>query len=97
MRNGWSPPFPQELDRVVFTCTGSESNDLALRIAKLASGNEGVIVSSYAYHGTSAAVAAVSPNLGAAVQLSPSVRLVSLPGPAGVPAAQAAEFLRGAG
>ncbi|MFA6964134.1 aspartate aminotransferase family protein [Bosea sp. (in: a-proteobacteria)] len=84
--------FPQELDRVVFTCTGSESNDLALRIAKLASGNEGVIVSSYAYHGTSAAVAAVSPNLGAAVQLSPSVRLVSLPGPADVPASQAGDF-----
>ncbi|MBR0825631.1 aspartate aminotransferase family protein [Bradyrhizobium manausense] len=84
--------FPNELDRVVFTCTGSESNDLALRIARCASGNEGVIVSSYAYHGTSATTAAVSPNLGDAVKLSPFVRIVSLPGPAGVPAAQAAEF-----
>jgi 4-aminobutyrate aminotransferase-like enzyme len=84
--------FPNELDRVVFTCTGSESNDLALRIARFASGNEGVIVSSYAYHGTSAAVAAVSPNLGDAVKLSPFVRMVSLPGPAGVPEAQAADF-----
>ena len=84
--------FPQEIDRVVFTCTGSESNDLALRIARLASGNEGVIVSAYAYHGTSAAVAAVSPNLGDAVQLSPNVRMVSLPGPEGVPEAQAADF-----
>ncbi|SBS32549.1 2,2-dialkylglycine decarboxylase [Marinomonas spartinae] len=84
--------FPDELNRVVFTCTGSESNDLALRIARLVSGNEGVIVSSYAYHGTSAAVAAVSPNLGDAVKLSPSVRMVSLPGPEGVPEAQAADF-----
>ncbi|SFJ77343.1 4-aminobutyrate aminotransferase [Bosea sp. OK403] len=84
--------FPGELDRVVFTCTGSESNDLALRIARLVSGNEGVIVSSYAYHGTSAAVAMVSPNLGEAVQLSPSVRMVELPGPAGIPDAQAAAF-----
>ncbi|WP_019937102.1 aspartate aminotransferase family protein [Bordetella sp. FB-8] len=84
--------FPGELNRVVFTCTGSESNDLALRIARLASGNEGVIVSTYAYHGTSAAVAAVSPNLGDAVKLSPSVRMVALPGPAGVPQAQAAAF-----
>jgi len=40
--------FAKELDRVVFTCTGSESNDLALRIARCASGNEGVIVSTYA-------------------------------------------------
>ncbi|MEO8683212.1 MAG: aspartate aminotransferase family protein [Devosia sp.] len=84
--------FPKEIDRVVFTCTGSESNDLALRIARLASGNEGVIVSAYAYHGTSTAVAAVSPNLGDAVKLSPNVRMVSLPGPAGVPEVQAADF-----
>ncbi|MDR6192910.1 4-aminobutyrate aminotransferase-like enzyme [Agrobacterium pusense] len=84
--------FPKELDRVVFTCTGSESNDLALRVARLASGNEGVIVTSYAYHGTSASVAAVSPNLGDAVKLSPNVRMVSLPGPEGIPEAQAADF-----
>ncbi|MCB1355569.1 MAG: aspartate aminotransferase family protein [Maritimibacter sp.] len=84
--------FPSEIDRVVFTCTGSESNDLALRIARHVSGHEGVIVSSYAYHGTSAAAAAVSPNLGEAVKLSPNVRMVSLPGPAGVPEAQAADF-----
>lgn len=50
-----------------------------------------MIVSSYAYHGTSAAVAAVSPNLGDAVRLSPFVRMVALPGPAGVPEAQAAD------
>jgi 4-aminobutyrate aminotransferase-like enzyme len=84
--------FPEELNRVVFTCTGSESNDLALRIARFASGGEGVIVSSYAYHGTSAAVAAVSPNLGDAVKLSPYVRMVALPGPAGIPHSQAADY-----
>ena len=84
--------FPGGIDRVVFTCTGSESNDLALRIARHASGNEGVIVSSYAYHGTSAAVAAVSPNLGDAVKLSPNVRMVSLPGPEAVPETQAGDY-----
>ncbi|MDZ4309619.1 MAG: aspartate aminotransferase family protein [Cypionkella sp.] len=84
--------FPSEINRVVFTCTGSESNDLALRIARFASGNEGVIVSGHAYHGTSAAVAAVSPNLGDAVMLSPNVRMIALPGPAGVPQAEAAAF-----
>ncbi|MBY4611570.1 aspartate aminotransferase family protein [Rhizobium sp. 9T] len=84
--------FPQELNRVVFTCTGSESNDLALRIARLVSGCEGVIVTSHAYHGTSAATAMVSPNLGDAVKLSPAVRMVSLHGPAGVSEKQAAAF-----
>jgi len=84
--------FHRELNRVVFTCTGSESNDLALRVARHASGNDGVIVSSYAYHGTSAATASVSPNLGDAVKLSPFVRMVDLHGPADVPASQAADF-----
>ena len=84
--------FPQELNRVVFTCTGSESNDLALRIARLASSSEGVIVSSHAYHGTSAATAMVSPNLGDAIKLSPAVRMVSLHGPSGIPERQAAAF-----
>lgn len=82
--------FPKAMDRVVFTCTGSESNDLALRIARHVSGADGVIVSSYAYHGTSAAVAAVSPNLGDAVRLDPSVRMIPLPGPERVPQAEAA-------
>ncbi len=84
--------FPTELNRVVFTCTGSESNDLALRIARLTTGNEGVIVSSHAYHGTSMATSMVSPNLGDAVTLSPSVRMVALPGPAGVSEDVAAAF-----
>lgn len=84
--------FPAGMDRVVFTCTGSESNDLALRIARHVSGAQGVIVSSHAYHGTSAACAGVSPNLGAAVRLDPSVRMVTLPGPAGVPDADAARY-----
>ncbi|WP_275593079.1 aminotransferase class III-fold pyridoxal phosphate-dependent enzyme [Rhizobium sp. K102] len=84
--------FPEQLNRVVFTCTGSESNDLALRIARLTSGREGVIVSSHAYHGTSAATAMVSPNLGDAVNLSPAVRMVSLHGPAGIPEEKAAAF-----
>lgn len=84
--------FPSELNRVVFTCTGSEFNDLALRVAKLVSGNDGVIVSAYAYHGTSAATSMVSPNLGDAVKLSPSLRMVRLPGPSGVPSSEAGAF-----
>ena len=48
----------------MFTCTGSEANDLALRIARAATGHDGVIVTAHAYHGVTAAVAAVSPSLG---------------------------------
>ncbi|MCF5656682.1 aminotransferase class III-fold pyridoxal phosphate-dependent enzyme, partial [Pseudomonas poae] len=43
--------FPAELSQVMFTCTGSEANDLALRIAKHFTGGTGVIVTQLAYHG----------------------------------------------
>lgn len=40
--------MPAELRRVMFTCTGSEANDLALRIACDYTGGTGVIVTQYA-------------------------------------------------
>ena len=67
---------PDSIDNVMFTCTGSEANDLALRIAKLATGNEGVIVTSNAYHGVTTEIAAISPSLGGADSLAPWVRTV---------------------
>ena len=48
---------------VMFTCTGSEANDLALRVAKAATGGEGVIVTWNAYHGVTTEVAGISPSL----------------------------------
>jgi 4-aminobutyrate aminotransferase-like enzyme len=67
---------------VMFTCTGSEANDLALRIARSRTGAEGVVVTANAYHGVTAAVAAASPSLGAAVAPGPSVRTIAAPDPA---------------
>jgi len=43
--------FPEALDTAMFCCTGSEANELALRIARAATGGEGIIVTDYAYHG----------------------------------------------
>jgi len=54
--------FPDALSNVTFTCTGSEANDLALRIAREASGRAGVVVTRAAYHGNTAAVTDVSPS-----------------------------------
>src|SRR6202035_1531660 len=48
----------------MFTCTGSEANDLALRIARHHTRGTGVIVTANAYHGVTSAVAEVSPSLG---------------------------------
>src|ERR1700758_5302869 len=61
----------------MFTCTGSEANDLALRIARHHTGGAGVIVTANAYHGVTAAVAEVSPSLG--IPLGPHVRTVPAP------------------
>ncbi|MGQ9369774.1 aspartate aminotransferase family protein [Azospirillum sp. ST 5-10] len=54
--------FPDGLSNVTFTCTGSESNDLALRQAQVFTGGTGVIVTATAYHGNTAAVTDVSPS-----------------------------------
>jgi 4-aminobutyrate aminotransferase-like enzyme len=71
--------FPPELCHLMFTCTGSEANDLALRLARAATGGTGVIVTENAYHGVTAAVAEFSPSLGAGVALGAHVRTVPAP------------------
>ncbi|MEH3119929.1 MAG: aspartate aminotransferase family protein [Methylorubrum populi] len=55
--------FPAPLTNLVMTCTGSESNDLALRIAETATGAKGFIVTQAAYHGNTSAVTEISPSL----------------------------------
>ena len=52
--------FPAELDTVMFCCTGSEANELALRIARRATGGTGLIVLSFAYHGNTQATYEIS-------------------------------------
>jgi 4-aminobutyrate aminotransferase-like enzyme len=48
--------LPQQVDTAMFCCTGSEANELALRIARSATGRKGVIVADYAYHGNTQAI-----------------------------------------
>ncbi|MET0271436.1 MAG: aminotransferase class III-fold pyridoxal phosphate-dependent enzyme [Phenylobacterium sp.] len=68
--------LPPEVRRLMFTCTGSEANDLALRIARAHTGGTGVIVTENAYHGVTAAIAELSPSLGPANRLGDHVRTV---------------------
>jgi 4-aminobutyrate aminotransferase-like enzyme len=56
---------PAELRSVTFTCTGSEANDLAVRICKAATGGSGFIVTRGAYHGTTETLSGMSPVTGA--------------------------------
>jgi 4-aminobutyrate aminotransferase-like enzyme len=71
--------MPKEIDQVMYGCTGSEVNDLALRVAETFTDARGVIVTRDAYHGNTSAVMAVSPSLGDATTLPPHVRTVPPP------------------
>jgi 4-aminobutyrate aminotransferase-like enzyme len=53
--------LPDNLNNVLLCCTGSEANDLALRIARKKTGKQGIIVTETAYHGNTQAVTEVSP------------------------------------
>jgi 4-aminobutyrate aminotransferase-like enzyme/Ser/Thr protein kinase RdoA (MazF antagonist) len=53
--------MPDGLDTVFFVNSGSEANDLAWRMAKTFTGNEGGLCTDWAYHGISDAIAPFSP------------------------------------
>ena len=74
--------FPPEIGHVMFTCTGSEANDLALRVARTCTGGTGFIVTANAYHGVTSALTELSPSLGLPLPEGSHVRLVPAPGSA---------------
>lgn len=52
--------FPEGLDIAMFACSGTEANELALRLARAKTGATGMIVTDHAYHGTSWAIAEIT-------------------------------------
>lgn len=71
--------LPAWLDNILMTCTGSEANDLAMRIAMKRSGRKGFLVTETAYHGNTLAVTEISP---AALKRTPlSAHVVAVPPP----------------
>jgi 4-aminobutyrate aminotransferase-like enzyme len=87
--------FPSELSQVMFTCTGSEANDLAVRIARRYTGGQGIIVTRHAYHGVTSTVAEFSPSLGPFVNLGAHVRTIDPPDASLPPAEIEARFAQG--
>lgn len=75
--------FPAPLSNVVLTCTGSESNDLALRIAQAATGARGMIVTRAAYHGNTTVVTEISPSSLRSRPVGSHVRTVPAPAETG--------------
>lgn len=71
--------MPDEIANIVFTCTGSESADLAIRIARSLTGRTGLIATENAYHGNTLAVTQVSPSSASTEPPAPNVVLVPAP------------------
>lgn len=84
-----------DLSMVHLCCSGTEANELALRIAKACTGHDGVIVTDFCYHGNSAAIAALSTAFPVPEGVGTWVRTITAPDPYrlrdGVDAESAAE------
>ena len=71
--------FSGGLDKVLFTNSGSESNELALRIARQHTGNAGVIVTDFSYHGNTTQLAELTTGLPVRERLGSHVRALRVP------------------
>ncbi|SJN08737.1 Omega-amino acid--pyruvate aminotransferase [Leucobacter sp. 7(1)] len=71
--------FAPELDRVLYGNSGSEANELAIRIARQQTGTTGMIVSDFSYHGTTITLAELTTGLRTREPLAPHVRALRIP------------------
>ncbi len=54
--------LPASLANLVLCCSGSEANDLAIRVTRATTGGTGIIVTENAYHGNTAIISDISPS-----------------------------------
>jgi 4-aminobutyrate aminotransferase-like enzyme/Ser/Thr protein kinase RdoA (MazF antagonist) len=52
--------LPAHLDTWLFVCTGSEANDLAVRLARQTTGRQGIVITENSYHGNTSVVTPLS-------------------------------------
>lgn len=71
--------FEKPLDRVLFTNSGSEANDLAFRIAAQHTSAGGVLVTDHSYHGNTTLLAELTTGLKTHEPLGPHVRSFQVP------------------
>ena len=67
------------VSQAIMVCTGSEANDLALRMAQAVTGKTGIIATDATYHGNTAAVSQLSTRRPPIGGRAPNVRLVPSP------------------
>ena len=71
--------FPPELNTAMFACTGTEANELAVRVARAVTGARGIIAVDYAYHGNSTLMAQISPSDRPVESIDDRVEIVTCP------------------
>ncbi|MEU9448876.1 aspartate aminotransferase family protein [Streptomyces sp. NPDC048277] len=71
--------FAPPLDKVFFTNSGSEANELALRMARQHTGSTGVLVSDFSYHGNTTSLAVLTTGLTVRERLGSHVRALRIP------------------
>lgn len=71
--------LPPELDTAMFCCTGSEANELALRVARRVTGGTGIVVTDYSYHGNTQGMYEISTDVIPAEEVPAHV--VTVPAP----------------
>ena len=74
--------LPDAFDRIFYVCSGSEANELALRMAKAYSGRDQIIALDWAYHGNTENLVAISPykfNRAGGHAQRPHVHIADLP------------------
>jgi len=73
--------FDDSLNAIMLTCSGTEANELALRLARFVTGAEGIIVSDNSYHGNSTILAALTSCFPAGEPFPAHARAVRVPDP----------------
>lgn len=71
--------FDDSLSMAMLTCTGSEANELALRMARHATAAQGVIVTDFAYHGNTESVAEIGTGFMPEAKRTKRVKAFSIP------------------
>ncbi len=71
--------FSHGISQAILTCTGSEANDIALRMAQAATGKTGIIATDATYHGNTMAVSQLSTRKPPIGGRWPNIRLVPAP------------------
>ena len=71
--------FDGDLSTLIMTCTGSEANDIALRMAEAVTGKRGIIATDHTYHGNTTVVAHLSRTNVPATGVGSHVRHVPAP------------------